>query len=105
MKKLIMTIAIVSAMALTGVASAQSIVPTAVGTTSVTPGTPGPTGTGTTGQPSTDGTGGSQTGSSSVGVPNTGAGGDAAMNYAILAASALVAVGAAAYALRSRKKA
>lgn len=126
MKKLITTLALVSSIALTGaasIASAQTTGNTGTGntgtnnTTGVTNGTTGTTNTGTAGNTGssasttgTTGTGstgstGSQgasdtSGSSTVGVPNTGAGGDAPINYAILATSAAIAIGAAAYAFR-----
>ena len=85
MRKMITTLAVASTFALSGlagIASAQS-----TSTNSVTP-------TDTT--MTTEST-------SSVGVPNTGLGGDAAMNYAILTTSAAVAIAAGAYALRSRR--
>jgi hypothetical protein len=102
MKKFITTLAVVSTLALGGVVSAQSTVPsdTTGGTQSTT--TQGTTGTtNTTGTPSTPNTGAG--GTSTVGVPNTGAGGDATINYAILATSAAIAIAAGAYVLRSRK--
>jgi len=96
MKKILTSIALVSAFTifgLAGIASAQ----TATDTTGVTPTYQT---TGTTGTTGTSNTAKTTSGSSTVGVPNTGAGGDAPMNYAILATSAAIAIAAAAYAFR-----
>ena len=56
-------------------------------------------GVGVTTMPNTAATG---TTGTTPGVPNTGAGGDAAGNLAILGASALVAIGGAAYLARQK---
>jgi hypothetical protein len=102
MKKIITTLAVVSMLAITGVAGAQTTAPgDTTGATEATT-TNGTTGTGTPGVPET-GASGTSTDDTTPGVPSTGAGGDATINYAILATSAAVAVVAAAYALRSRK--
>lgn len=66
--------------------------------------------TGSTTYTNTAGTGSSITGTSTThgatsttpGVPNTGAGGNAAVNFAVLGAAALVAAGGAAYLARKR---
>lgn len=90
MKKIITTLALVSTLAFTGIAGAQTT-GTDLSSTSTT-------GTDLQTTSVTD-----TSGSSTVGVPNTGAGGDAGMNYAILATSAALAIAAGAYALRSRR--
>ncbi len=83
MKKIITTLALVSMFGLAGIASAQT---TGSASSTDVMQTTGTTDTGTS--------------STSVGVPNTGAGGDAAINFVVLAASAVVAVVAGALALR-----
>ena len=75
MKKILTTLALASMFGLAGIASAQT-------TTSATDMTT------------------TKSGSSTVGVPNTGAGGDAPVNFAILGTSAAIVLAAGAYALR-----
>lgn len=84
MKKIISTLALVSMFGIAGIASAQTT-DTSASSTEIMQTTS-----------ATDNSGSS----TSVGVPNTGAGGDAAINFIVLATSAVVAIGAGAYALR-----
>jgi hypothetical protein len=70
------------------------------GTGATSTGTTNTTSTGTTGSTSTGGTTG--TTSTTPGIPNTGAGGDAATNIALLGISALALVGGGAYLARQR---
>jgi hypothetical protein len=79
-KKVLGTLAILSALAMGGTAFAQTA-----------------STTGTSGSATTDTTG------TTPAAPNTGAGGDAAANLAMLGASALVAAGGAVYLARSKK--
>jgi hypothetical protein len=86
MKKIIAALAtgsLVVALALTLVAPVGAQVTTDSTATTTTTGTTDTTGSGT-----------ATTDTTSPGLPDTGAGGDAAMNFAILLSSGLIAVGA-----------
>ncbi len=108
MKKIITTLALASMFGLAGIASAQTTTPATGQTTSGTGQTQttgtgqSAAGSGSTGQTRTGSTRTSTTRSSSstVGVPNTGAGGDAPINFAILGTSAAIILAAGAYTLR-----
>ena len=86
--------AVLGLLATGGTAFAQTASTTTTTGASTTVTTPATTGTGTTGTTGTAAT--------TPTAPNTGAGGDTAANLAILTASALVAMGGAAYLARKR---
>lgn len=88
MRKTITTLALATMFGFAGIASAQTTTPATGQTTGAD-------------QTTTDtSSGAAASDSSNVGVPNTGAGGNAPINFAILGTSAAIVLAAGAYALR-----